>query len=245
MEWRFRPARDLGLPAGERLRSHAREPGLLSVLTHTAWRQLIRVYLRLFHRLSIAGAENLPAAPPFVLIANHTSHLDALVLASVLPRHLAHAVFALAAGEVFFSSLAASGFAAFAVNALPVWRKRTTERDLAFLRQRLEEDRLVYILFPEGTRSRSGAMAQFRPGIGALVAGGNVPVVPCCLAGTHAAWPPDRRLPHRGELRLLIGAPLLFHGASNDRAGWITVAATCEAAVRGLALQPLSPSALK
>jgi 1-acyl-sn-glycerol-3-phosphate acyltransferase len=234
MQWRFRPARDLGLSAGERLRSHAREPGLLGVLTHLAWRQLVRAYLRLFHRLSVTGAEHLPVAPPFVLIANHTSHLDALVLGGVVPRQLTPAAFALAAGEVFFASLAASGFAAFAVNALPVWRRRTTERDLMFLRRRLEEDRLVYILFPEGTRSRGGEIAPFRPGIGALVAGGDVPVVPCFLAGAHAAWPADRGLPRPGKLRLRIGAPLRFRDATNDRAGWNAVAAACEAAVRAL-----------
>jgi 1-acyl-sn-glycerol-3-phosphate acyltransferase len=234
MEWKFRPARDLGLPAAERLRSHRREPGLGSLLMQSCWRGLVRAYLALFHRLSVAGAENLPAEPPFVLIANHTSHLDALTLAAVLPRRLAHAAYSLAAGEVFFSSLAAAGFAAFAVNALPIWRKRTSERDLAFLRQRLEEDHLVYILFPEGTRSRTGVMAPFRPGIGALVAGSAVPVVPCFLSGAFAAWPPSRRLPRPGRLRLQIGAPLAFREVPNDRAGWLTLAAACETAVRGL-----------
>jgi 1-acyl-sn-glycerol-3-phosphate acyltransferase len=234
MQWDFRPARDLGLPAAQRLRSTAREPGLTSVLVHLAWRQAVRTYLRLFHRLGVSGRQNLPAEPPFVLIANHSSHLDALTLAAVLPRRLSHAAYALAAGEVFFGSLAAAGFAAFAVNALPVWRKRTSERDLLFLRQRLEEDRLVFILFPEGTRSRSGAMGKFHQGIGALVAGGVVPVVPCFLAGAHAAWPAGRKLPRPGKLQLQIGAPLMFQDVTNDRAGWAKVAAACEAAVRAL-----------
>jgi 1-acyl-sn-glycerol-3-phosphate acyltransferase len=234
MDWKLRPARDFGLPLGRRLRSTSREPGLPSFLAHWLWTSLVRLYLAAFHRLTVTGRENLPAAPPFVLIANHGSHLDALSLAAALPPRLSRSAFSLAAGEVFFSALPVAGFAAFAVNALPIWRKHTSEADLAFLRQRLAEDRLVFILFPEGTRSRTGAMGRFRPGIGALVAESEIPVVPCFLEGAHAAWPPERWLPRPRKLRLRIGAPLGFAARPNDRAGWLEVAATCETAVRAL-----------
>jgi len=234
MEWNFRPARDFGLPLGRRLRSTSREPGLLSFVAHGLWTLLLRAYLAAFHRLSIAGLENLPPAPPFVLIANHGSHLDALTLAAALPRRLSRVAFSLAAGEVFFAKLPVAGFAALAINALPIWRKHTSEADLAFLRRRLEEDGLVFILFPEGTRSRTGAMARFRPGIGALVADSRIPVVPCFLEGAHAAWPPGRWLPRPRNVSLRIGAPLGFAATANDRAGWVEIAAACEAAVRAL-----------
>ena len=124
--------------------------------------------------------------------------------------------------------------AAYAINAFPVWRGRTRQGDLATLRARLAEDALVYILFPEGTRSRDGTMARFQPGLGALVAGTTIPVVPCYLDGAFAAWPPQRRWPRPGRLRLAIGPALRFETVANDRAGWISVAASCEAAVRGL-----------
>ncbi len=92
----------------------------------------------------------------------------------------------------------------------------------------------MLILFPEGTRSRTGAMARFRPGIGALVAGHRIPVVPCFLAGAHAAWPPDRRLPRPGRLHLAIGPALRFAATPSGRAGAIAVAEACEAAVHEL-----------
>lgn len=235
MEWRFRPARDFGLPLHRRVLSTSREPGLFSLLTHWLWIKLVRLYLAAFHRLSVIGRESLPDAPPFVLIANHCSHLDTLALMAALPQRLSQSAFALAAGDVFFATLPVAGFAAFAVNALPIWRKRTSASDLAFLRQRLAEDRLVFILFPEGTRSRSGAMGPFRPGIGGLVAGSEVPVVPCHLHGAHAAWPPGRWLPRPRKLHLRIGPPLRFAAVPNDRAGGAAVAVACEAAVRALA----------
>ncbi len=232
-DWNLRPARDHGLTHAERLRSHGRERGLGSLAIAAGWRALVRAYLHAAHGLQIEGLDRLPPAP-FVMVANHGSHLDALTLAAALPRRLAANAFALAAGDTFFSSSPVAAFAAYAVNALPVWRRRTTARDLDALRERLHEDRAVLILFPEGTRTRDGAMASFRSGVGALVAGSAVPVVPCFLAGAHAAWPPGRRLPRPGPLRLVIGAPLSFASAARDRDGTAAVAAACEAAIRAL-----------
>ena len=235
-DWRFRPARDHGLSNQQRLRSHGRERGLGSLAASAAWRALVRGYLHAAHQLRVTGRENLPL-PPFVMIANHASHLDALTLAAALPWSAARNAFALAAGDTFFSSTPAAAFAAYAVNALPVWRSRTTAADLAALRARLVEDRAVFILFPEGTRSRTGIMAPFKPGIGALVAGTGTPVVPCWLEGAGAAWPAGRRLPRPGRLHLHIGPPLNFSTATEDRTGGTVVAERCAEAVR--ALSPL------
>ncbi|HKM62945.1 MAG TPA: lysophospholipid acyltransferase family protein [Acidisphaera sp.] len=236
MEWRFKPARDFGLPLWRRVRSLGREPGLGSRVLHQAWLTSIGLYLWAFHRLHVDGCDNIPAEPPFVMIANHASYLDAFCLARALPRRLASCAYALAAGDAFFDTLPAAGFSAFAVNALPVWRKGAPAAELPVLRARLEEDRVVLILFPEGTRSRTGTMAHFRAGMGALVAGGPVPVVPCWIDGAHAAWPPERRLPRPRPISVAIGVPLTFAEVDNDRTGWSLVAERCEQAVRGLGL---------
>ena len=235
-DWELRPARDHGLPPGERLRSHSRERGLGGTLVAGAWRHLVRGYLLLVHGFRVTGRGRLPP-PPFVVVANHGSHLDALAVSAGLPWGMARRAYALAAGDTFFTSAAASAFAAYAVNALPVWRKRTTAADLDGMRRRLTEEGAVLILFPEGTRTRTGAMGRFQPGVGALVAGQDVPVVPCVLEGAHAAWPPERRLPRPGRVRLHIGAPLHFGGHGTDRAGMTDVARMCEAAVRALAVE--------
>lgn len=233
--WELHPARDHGLTAAERLRSIGREPGLGGRITAGVWRGAARCYLSLFHRLSIEGRANLPIEPPFVMIANHASHLDAITLAAALPSSLASRAFALAAGDTFFTTNAKAAFAAYAINAIPVWRTKTSARDLAELRQRLHEDRSVLILFPEGTRTRTGEMGRFKPGIGALVAGTPAPVVPCYLHGAFDAWPPERRLPGPGRLRLVIGTPLEFSASATNRGGLNEVSARCEAAVRALA----------
>jgi 1-acyl-sn-glycerol-3-phosphate acyltransferase len=227
MDWQIRPARDLGLAPGERLRSLSRERGLFGMAANAAWRWLLRAWFRLFHRLEVQGRENLPAAP-FVLIGNHTSHLDALVLASILRGDAARRTHALAAGEVFFGSGAGALLSAYAINALPIWRGKTKRGEIAALRTRLVEDGLVYILFPEGTRSRTGEMGEFQPGLAMLLAGTGVKVVPCRIEGAFEAWPATRKWPRPGKLRVRIGAPVSMEG---DRAAAM---AACRDAVVAL-----------
>ena len=233
-DWRYEPAHDLGLTPTERRTSLVRESGALGAMSGWMWRTAIRVYLRLVHRLDVVGRENLPAAPPYVLVANHGSHLDALVLAAAVPRGVAGRVFPLAAGDTFFTTPATKLFATGMLNALPVWRDHAGVHSLDALRERLAWDACVYVLFPEGTRSRTGAMGRFKAGLGHLVAGTAVPVVPCALEGTHRAFPPDRRFPRPTKLRLTIGAPLTFESVDDERNGWHTVAGEAEAAVRAL-----------
>src|SRR2546423_1144054 len=108
--WKLEPARDLGLPPGQRLRSLRRESGLVETAAHVAWWALVRGYLAACHRLVIEGRHHLPEKPPFVLVANHASHFDALVLASPFPWRLRDRVFPIAAGDVFFETPVRSAF---------------------------------------------------------------------------------------------------------------------------------------
>ena len=143
-------------------------------------------------------------------------------------------VYALAAADTFFTSAAGSAFAAYAINALPVQRHGGGRAGMMAMRQRLREDGFVYVIFPEGTRTRTGALAPFKPGIGMLVSGTDSPVVPCWLDGALAAWPAGRKFPRPGKLTLTIGTALQFPEATDDAAGWASIAAACEAAVRAL-----------
>jgi 1-acyl-sn-glycerol-3-phosphate acyltransferase len=234
-DWKLEPARDLGLPPGERLRSLDRESGLISSALHQAWWALVRSYLAVWHRLHIVGWEHVPREPSFVLVANHTSHLDALVLAAPLPWRLRDHIFPVAAGDVFFETPLMTSFAAHMLNALPMWRKNCGRHAMEQLRRRLIEEPCAYILFPEGTRSRDGQMASFKPGLGMLVAGTNVPVVPCYLSGCHEALSPDAKWPRPRRISVRIGAPLNFANVANDRKGWVEISHETQLRVQRLA----------
>ena len=234
-EWRFEPAHDFGLSAKQRRLSLRREVGLESAISCFLWRSITRVYLAIAHRLKISGRENLPANAPFILVANHASHLDAIILGGIVPLRFVGAVFPIAAGDTFFTKRASSIFATAFMNALPIWRKNCGAHSLEDLRERLLKGACVYILFPEGTRTRTGEVAPFKPGLGRLVAGTNIPIVPCYLDGTFAALPASRTVPRWKKISARIGKPLLFADTTNDRAGWQSLAATVEEAVRALA----------
>jgi 1-acyl-sn-glycerol-3-phosphate acyltransferase len=234
-EWHYEPARDLGLRGHDRRQSLSREVGLVSASSSLAWRGLTRAYLAVAHRVTIRGRGNLPLDPPFVMVANHSSHLDAVVLAAALPvRHVARA-FPIAAGDTFFTKPARSIFATACMNALPIWRSNCGAHSLDELRERLTTGASIFILFPEGTRTRTGAMSRFKPGVGRLVAGTSAAVVPCYLRGTWDALPPTRSLPRPSPIELTIGKPLSCQLVPNNREGWETIAAGAESAVRELA----------
>jgi 1-acyl-sn-glycerol-3-phosphate acyltransferase len=232
--WNLQSAHDTGLTPSERFRSVRRESGLLESIAHQACFSLIRSYFAIGHRLTIVGREKLPAHGPFVLAANHCSHLDALALGAALtPRHRERA-FPIAAGDVFFQTRVTSTFSAIMLNALPMWRKNCGPHALADLRRKLQEERAIFIIFPEGGRSRNGSMMPFKHGLGMLVAETNVPVVPCGLVGTFEALPPESNIPRPVAITLAIGDPLQFPSTINDRTGWSQIAKSVECRVRDL-----------
>ena len=100
--WNYDPARDLEKPMIERLRHFPREPDILVYGLRLSAAFLVRFWLRLYHRLSIRGLENLPAEGSFVMVANHSSHLDVLCLLAALPWSRLHRTFPAAAQDYFF-----------------------------------------------------------------------------------------------------------------------------------------------
>lgn len=233
-DWQYKPAGDHGLSHEESLRSLRREAGLIGSVTQAAWRVAVRAYMRGYHRLRVDGTEHVPKKPSFVMVANHTSHLDALTLGAALPWPLRRFAFPIAAGDVFFETPTVSLFSAMMLNALPMWRKSCGPHAMQQLRERLVSDPTIYILFPEGTRSRDGSLGRFKPGLGMIVAGTEIPVVPCYLHGAHGAFPANTKVPRPVPLHLRIGPPLIFSETKNERAGWQDIAAQLEAAVAAL-----------
>ncbi len=75
-------------------------------------------------------------------------------------------------------------------------------------------------LFPEGTRSTTGELGEFKPGIGLMLAGTRVPIVPCWLDGTFRAWPKGSCFPRPRRVRLAIGKPRTYEhlGRGKDSA---------------------------
>lgn len=223
--WNYHPSPSIGTPISKRLKSFPREPGMLAYAVRSIAAVLLRAWMRAYHRLRIEGRENLPARGSYVLVCNHTSHLDTLCLLSAVPLRKIHHCFPAAAADYFFTSLPRSAVSAVLINALPFDREAGGAESLATCDELLRQDANILILFPEGTRTTTGAIGRFRSGIGRLAAGRDIEVLPCHLEGGMRAWPKGRLLPRPRRLRLRIGRARNFRHLDNSRE---SVTAVCD-----------------
>jgi len=207
MEWEYHPPPDIDETMSEHLRNFPRQPNMLMYAIRSIVALLLRGWMRVFHRMHIEGRENLPESGSFVLVCNHTSHLDTLCILCSVPLKRIHRTFPAAAADYFFSSLPRSAVSAILINALPFDRKVKGAESLTVCSELLKNEGNVLIIFPEGTRTQSGEMGRFRSGIGRLVVGTDLPVVPCYLDGGMRAWPKGKAFPRPYKLHLRIGKP--------------------------------------
>ena len=219
-EWDYEPAVDLEVSLRERLKGFPREPHLWMYALRTVAALMLRAWLKLYHRLEIHGADKLPVGESFIIVANHQSHLDAPSLAAAIPLRWLHRVFPAAAADYFFKNTPRSAFSSIVINALPFDRKTKGGESLAVCRELLHNEGNILIIFPEGTRSASGDVSRFRSGIGRLVEGTDIPVVPCNLQGAARAFPKGAAFPRPRKLILRIGEPRNY---GDMPPGWKTV----------------------
>jgi 1-acyl-sn-glycerol-3-phosphate acyltransferase len=208
--WHYDTWPDLEHSFLDRLRRFPREPDRLVFGLRWLTACVLRPWLRLFHRLTIVGRENLPAHSSFVMVANHASHLDTLCLLAALPMARLDHAFPAAASDYFFGGGIRAFLATVVANALPFDRHGDPWRSLDVCKQLLAEPGNIVIVFPEGSRSRTGELGDFKPGVGMLLAESDVPVVPCCLNGAFAALPTGAWLPRPRAVQLTIGTPLVY-----------------------------------
>jgi len=162
--------------------------------------------VRVYGRENLAGIDSKRA---FIVISNHASHLDAVLIMTKLSWRLARKISTASAADFWFKSRLRSLPVRILMNTFPVERGETN-RYKGLTGQLLEEG-VPILVMPEGSRSRTGTIGEFKPGVAALSIKHQVPVVPVALVGTYAAWPPDSKLWRSGRplVRARFGKPLL------------------------------------
>jgi 1-acyl-sn-glycerol-3-phosphate acyltransferase len=151
----------------------------------------IRVIVLIVLGLNVRHRERLPKAGPGIIVANHNSHLDTMVLMSLFPLRLLPKLHPVAAVDYFLTSRLVSWFTLKVVGILPI--KRTVSRGddspLAPCNQALADGQLL-IIFPEGSRGEPEQMQSFKGGIARLAESNpTVPVTPLFLHGLGKALP--------------------------------------------------------
>ena len=157
---------------------------------------------RLFFRLRVEGRDHIPSEGGVVLAGNHCSYVDPPLIGVAAGRELWY----VAKQEAF--SMPLLGWLMRKLNAMPIDRSSRGDRSgLAAISERLNAGAGM-ILFPEGTRNKTGRFLAPKSGVGMMVYRAAVPVVPVYISGTVNVW---KSLIGLSRVKVSFGAPIRFH----------------------------------
>lgn len=170
------------------------------------WYDFLRITCRLagtvVFGIRVRGRELVPREGGALVMSNHQSHLDPVLVGLATDRRLNYlarqTLFRFAPFRWLISSL----------DAIPLDREGLGLSGLKETLRRLKRGEMV-LIFPEGTRTRDGEVGKFKPGFCALARRANVPLVPAAIDGAFDSWPRTRPLPLPATIHIQFGPPLM------------------------------------
>jgi 1-acyl-sn-glycerol-3-phosphate acyltransferase len=156
-------------------------------------------------RVTTTGGEKLDAKTRYVFIANHQSYFDIPVLYAGLPFALSF----IAKKELFFIPFFGWGIAAIGHIWIDRENARAARKSITRAIEKLKCQGISLVLFPEGTRSITGEVGEFKRGSFTLALEAGVPVVPVSILGTRDVLPKRSRRFVPGTATLVIGDPIM------------------------------------
>lgn len=161
--------------------------------------------------MKVWGTRNFPRRGGVLVVSNHQSFLDPVLLGAALPRSLSY----MAKSELFevnplFTWLIRS------LGAFPVRQGGSAAGAIKETIDRLQEGRALNI-YPEGTRTATGEIMAFEKGIALVVRRAKVPVVPAAIHGSFETYPSGTKVPWPRPIRIMYGRPLLLHDLKPDQ----------------------------
>ena len=159
-------------------------------------RGVIRIWLG--RRLDLGELRRVPDDTPVLVVANHLSNLDPLLLGGFFP----HTLFAMAKVELLSNRIL--GWLLTGCNVFPVNRARADRKALKTALQVLSGPHRL-LLFVEGTRARTPGMQKAEPGVGYFVRKSGAYVLPVGIWGSEQAWPPRSMKIRRRDVHMHVG----------------------------------------
>ncbi|HMH44043.1 MAG TPA: AMP-binding protein, partial [Pyrinomonadaceae bacterium] len=154
-------------------------------------------------RTKYEGRSNIPYHTNFIVAANHASHLD-MGLVKMALDDAGEDLVALAAADYFFDTKYKRAYMENFTNLVPMERTGSLRQSLRHARSFLDRGYNA-LIFPEGTRSMSGEMADFKPVIGYLALAARIGILPIYLEGTYDAFPKGSTLLKSRDVSARIG----------------------------------------
>lgn len=159
------------------------------------------------------GLNNVPNSGPFIIAANHNSHMDTPVIFYALgPK--ARNLHPVAAKDYFFENPFMARTVRILFNAIPFNRQSTAREELGLALAVLEKGHSL-VFYPEGSRGQPGLMQPFKSGIGFLALMSDAPVIPTLIVGSDKAMPKGSWFVKRRPVTIRFGQPLNPMGRVN------------------------------
>ncbi len=155
---------------------------------------------RVWFRFRCQGTSHMPATGPVILLSNHQSHLDPLLIGCFIHRPIGY----LARATLFKGFL---GPLIRAYDAIPIDREGTGLAGIRATLKRLKQGDAI-LMFPEGTRTKDGQIQPFMPGFIAMVRRGKATIQPVAVSGAFEAMPRGCLLPRPRRVALDCGEPI-------------------------------------
>lgn len=145
------------------------------------------------------GRRHVPATGPLLVIANHQSYLDPILVGLAVGRRLTY----MARKSLWRSK--ALGFMMDRLGAFPVDHEGPATEGVRACLKLLEQGEAV-VVFPEGARTPDGEVKPLKPGVALILRKAKPPILPVGVAGAYEALPIWRKLPHFAPLGVPSGA---------------------------------------
>lgn len=152
---------------------------------------VIRPLVLIVLGINVRHRHRLPLKGPAVIVANHNSHLDTLVLMTLFPLKVLHRIRPVAAADYFLRNRFLAWFSTGIMNIIPLERKHARRRDKLFANvyEALDRNELI-ILYPEGTRGEPEQVQKYKSGIYHLMSERpDIPIYPIFTYGLGKALP--------------------------------------------------------
>lgn len=167
-----------------------------------------RALLKFYFQFEITGREKVPSKGPFILVANHVSYADPVVMG--VACNMVPVTF-MAKKELFDKSFL--GRWIMAIGCIPTDRHSGSSQSLKKALKILLKERGVLGIFPEGTRSRDGKLQQAELGIGFLALKAKVPIIPLYIWGTDKVMPIGQTYLTRAKIKAKFGTHIDITGS--------------------------------